>query len=149
MNIVRYTIGLSFLLLFNFYGFTQTQTVGTLINDEGVFDGYSLVTSLTSKNIYLIDNCGLKVHEWQTDNGTLVAYLQPNGDIIQAGVVQQAGNWGNGGQHGKLTRYSWNGTKLWSYTTSDDQQILHHDIEILPNGNILAIAWKKIDRDKK
>lgn len=149
MNIVRYTIGLSFFLLLNLSGFSQTQTVGTFINEEGVLDGYSLVSSLTSKNIYLIDNCGLKVHEWQTDNGTLVAYLQPNGDIVQAGVVQQAGSWGNGGQHGKLTRYSWSGTKLWSYTLADSNQILHHDIEILPNGNILAIAWKKIDRNKK
>jgi hypothetical protein len=144
------TIGLLFFLFFTVGASAQVkkQTVGTFVNDEGAFDGYNLVSSVTGQNIYLIDNCGLKVHEWKTQHGTLVAYLLPNGDIVQAGK-DPLGTWGNGGQHGVLTKYSWDGTKIWTYTLSNEEEVLHHDIEILPNGNILAISWKKIDRDKK
>ncbi|GAH39341.1 unnamed protein product, partial [marine sediment metagenome] len=31
---------------------------------------------------------------------------------------------------------------VWEFNYSNDQYCLHHDIEVLPNGNILMIAWE-------
>ena len=41
----------------------QTQTVGTFTNSDYALEGYALVFSFTSNGVYLVDNCGLKVHE--------------------------------------------------------------------------------------
>ena len=121
----------------------QQQTVGTFINSSNALEGYTTVFPFNSNSIYLIDNCGLKVHEWTTSTPTLIAYLQSNGDIIKAGLDPD-GVFGNPGWHGVLQRYNWQGDLLWEYKISNDTVILHHDIEVMPNGNILAIAWKVI-----
>ena len=42
---------------------------------------------------------------------------------------------------GNIQRLDWNSNVIWNYNLINDQYLLHHDIEILPNGNILAIAW--------
>jgi hypothetical protein len=34
------------------------------------------------------------------------------------------------------------GTIIWEYTYSSDQAVLHHDIESMPDGNVLMIAWE-------
>jgi hypothetical protein len=74
-----------------------------------------------------------------------VSYLLPDGDLLRAAVDPQA-TFGNPGYHGILQRFGWNGNLEWQYKISNDSIVLHHDIEPLPNGNILAIAWKKIDK---
>ena len=148
MNIVRYTIGLSLFLLLTLQSFAQTQTVGTFINGENAMEGYTLIFPFNGKDIYLINNCGQKVHEWNTASPTLVAYLQPNGDLIKAGMDLTPA-FGNPGVHGIIERYNWNGTKTWSYEMSNDSLVLHHDIEVMPSGNILVNAWRKIDAIQK
>ncbi|MEY2923830.1 MAG: hypothetical protein RLZZ337_370 [Bacteroidota bacterium] len=147
MKIAHYTIGLCFFLA-SLSSFSQVQTVGTFINEENAMDGYTLVFPFNSKDIFLINNCGQKVHEWKTATPTLVAYLQPNGDIIKAGMDLTPA-FGNPGVHGIVERYNWNGTKVWSHKISNDSMVLHHDIEVLPNGNILVNAWKKMDPIQK
>ena len=37
---------------------------------------------------------------------------------------------------------------VWEFDFASDQHLLHHDIEILPNGNILAIAWEAKTADQ-
>ena len=34
------------------------------------------------------------------------------------------------------------GDKIWEFIYSSDQYNQHHDVEILPNGNFLLIAWE-------
>jgi hypothetical protein len=38
--------------------------------------------------------------------------------------------------------FSWDGELIWEWKLSDSQRILHHDVEPLPNGNLLAIGWE-------
>ena len=40
-------------------------------------------------------------------------------------------------------RYNWEGDKLWEFVLSDNTYQHHHDIDVLPNGNILMIAWER------
>jgi hypothetical protein len=48
-----------------------------------------------------------------------------------------------GGVGGGLQKQSWNGNILWEYTFSDENYQHHHDVEPLPNGNVLIIVWEK------
>jgi hypothetical protein len=36
----------------------------------------------------------------------------------------------------------WDNNLEWSFTLNNDTARLHHDIEVLPNGNVLMIAWE-------
>ena len=49
----------------------------------------------------------------------------------------------NGGVGGKVDIYNWDGDLLWTYTLSNDTYQHHHDIEPLPNGNFLILAWDR------
>ena len=51
-------------------------------------------------------------------------------------------NFKAGGVSGYLQELSWDGELLWEWHMGDEERMLHHDIEPLPNGNILAIAWE-------
>ncbi len=46
-----------------------------------------------------------------------------------------------GGKGGYIEELDWDGNLLWQWQYSDNSKVLHHDIEPLPNGNILALAW--------
>ena len=48
-----------------------------------------------------------------------------------------------GGVGGKVEIYNWDGDLLWSYELSDNIYQHHHDIDVLPNGNILMVAWER------
>ena len=48
-----------------------------------------------------------------------------------------------GGVGGGVQKLSWNGMVIWDYTFADTIYQHHHDVEPLPNGNILIIAWEK------
>ena len=133
-------IGLS---LFTTAAIAQTQTVGTTVNSPTAFDSYTLIYTYNSPTVYLINNCGQKIHQWTTSGNTLIAYLQPNGDLIKTSI-DPATVFVGGGSQGFIERYSWSGALQWKYKLSNDTMTLHHDIEIMPNGNILCNVWKKI-----
>ncbi|MGB4081335.1 MAG: aryl-sulfate sulfotransferase [Bacteroidia bacterium] len=136
-----------FILILAATGKAQTQTVGTFTNSEYALEGYTLVFSFSSNGVYLVDNCGLKIHEWQTENTTVSAYLDDNGDLIKTSPDPNH-VFGANGQHGIISRFGWDGEKQWEYKLSTDSLILHHDIELLPNGNILCMAWQRLSRQK-
>ena len=48
-----------------------------------------------------------------------------------------------GGVGGKVEIYNWEGDKLWEFELSDNTYQHHHDIQMLPNGNVLILVWEK------
>ena len=48
----------------------------------------------------------------------------------------------SGGFSGCVEIVDWNGTPVWYFEYSTNQHCLHHDIEMLPNENILMVAWE-------
>ncbi len=125
-------------LLFPFSGKTQ-QTIGLFLNDSLSLNGYTLFT--VSTETYLIDNCGHLVKTWTSNHQPgLSVYLLENGDLLRPGRGG-SGLIGNG-MGGVIERFSWEGDLLWSYAYANDTVRQHHDIEIMPNGNVLLLAWE-------
>ena len=49
----------------------------------------------------------------------------------------------SGGVGGGVQCLTWDGNLIWSHTISNTNYQHHHDVEPLPNGNVLMIAWEK------
>ena len=134
-----------FLLLFCLPTFTiAQQTVGLFLNDISSYNGYTLINSNGSKNTYLIDNCGVKVYEWNSNfNPGLSIYLLNDGNLLRTNRLNSStiGGGGSGGRIELLDPYS---NVIWSFTLNTDSTLQHHDVGVLPNGNVLILAWELI-----
>jgi hypothetical protein len=114
------------------------------LNDPRSFDGYTLFTPECSKNSYLINNNGEIVHEWRSNTMQgLAVYLLENGNLLRTDLPGAHPTFFGGGVTGRAEILDWNGTLVWYFEYSTDQYCLHHDVEMLPNGNILMIAWER------
>ena len=107
--------------------FSQTPTVGLLFSNPNVTDGYMLFTPEQSNNVYLINTCGEKVNEWTfSEYPGSTCYLLENGNLLRAGKDS-------------LEIRDWDNNLIWSYAMNLNGLLQHHDIEPLPNGNILCL----------
>ena len=119
-----------------------------------VFEGYTLFTPGAGNGgactTYLIDNNLNNIQTWNHsrspasmpyliagdepgwENTLLIYPYRVNNPTMQAGGV--------GGAFEVLT---WDGDLVWEYELSNTDYQHHHDIEPLPNGNILMIAWER------
>ncbi len=123
----------------------QTRTVGLLFNDSTLsFPGYTLFTPLKSRMTYLIDMNGMLVHSWKSSYspGQSVKLL-PDGTLLRAAMVQGNPFASQGGVGGRVEKFDWAGNLIWYFEHYSTQYCTHHDIEYMPNGNILMIAWEK------
>lgn len=136
------------LLTIGFLSFTSTyaqQTVGLFKYDSTAFDGYTLLTPFSSKNTYLLNNCGHVVNTWISDyRPGALAYLKPNGNLIRAAQVENEEFGAAGGNGGRIEEHDWDGNLVWHINLSTDSFSQHHDFEVMPNGNILVLIWKYV-----
>lgn len=104
------------------------------------FNGNILFAPQASTITYLIDNNGNVKHTWKSSYlpGQSV-YMLENGNILRTAKIATV--W-PGGAGGGLQEITWNGNIIWDFTYYNDNHLSHHDIEILPSGNILMIAWE-------
>ena len=118
------------------------NTVGLTDYSQGNKEGYVLFSPMTSTNTYLIDKCGEKVHDWTTSayRPALSSVLLEDGSLMRTGKLNNA-NFNEGGSGGIIEHFDWDGNLIWSYTLSTSENCMHHDFKVLPNGNILCIAW--------
>ncbi len=124
-----------FVISLSSLAFAQNQTVGLFINDNNSFNGYTLFNPINSNTTYLIDNCGRVVNTWISSyNPALSVYLLENGNLLRTCKVPYPD------LGGRLEILDWEGQIVWSYDFSSDNFYLHHDIEPLPNGNILVVS---------
>ena len=118
------------------------STVGTLFYQSNTDTGYLLMAPSISPQTWLIDNCGREINRWISDAPpALSAYLLPDGSLLRTARISN--NFDAGGSGGRIDRYTWDGILTWRYQYSSDTGHQHHDIEPLPNGNILVLAWEK------
>lgn len=120
------------------------NTVGLKSYDpDRAFNGYTLYCPMRSTNVYLIDMYGRVVNAWpgtQTfGNG---AYLLENGNLLRTcKMVTGAGG-------GRLQEIDWDNNVLWQFDYWGDDYLPHHDIEPLPNGNILVLSWERFTMEE-
>jgi hypothetical protein len=120
----------------------QTQTVGLFLNDSSSFNGYTFFAPAAYTNTYLINNEGLLVNEWEgTRIPGLSAYLLQNGNLLRTAAIANS-TFSGGGSGGLIQEFDWDGNLVWEFEYSSDLYYQHHDIEKLPNGNVLIIAWE-------
>ena len=114
--------------------------VGLLANDAKAYQGYTLVSPLSSKTSYLLDIEGKIVKSWEgAAPPSLHATLLANGNLLRPCSKDKAGR---GGEGGRFQEFTWDGDLVWDYHFSD-KYVPHHDVRRLPNGNLLIIANTK------
>jgi|GEM_PF-624276 len=106
------------------------------------FPGYTLYNPLDQYNTYLVNMNGTIVKTWNnTAQGGYVVHLLQDGSIMRPCRASPIYLFGPA-VAGKVQKISWGGTVLWTYTYNTTQYVTHHDIEVMPNGNVLLIAWE-------
>lgn len=126
----------------------SAQTVGVLIQDSArMSPGYTLFAPQQATTTYLIDHNGQVVHTWpgRYKTGHTVRLLD-DGSIIRAGTPSAKDPLNGGGAGGSLDRFTWDGERIWSYVYFSDSGRQHHDLDIMPNGNVLFTAWYPVSR---
>ena len=125
-----------------------------LVSGQDAFDGYTLFTPQTTGNsgaiTYLIDNDHNIIQSWNHTNGPasmpyLIVGDEPgleNAILIYPYRVDNP-TMETGGTGGAFVCLTWEGDVLWEYELSNENYQHHHDVEPLPNGNVLMIAWEK------
>lgn len=136
----------------------QNPTVGIQLNTQAAFNGYTLFNAGPglsgalggNSTTYLIDNCGQMVNFWRSRyNAGLSCYLDAQGNLVRPIVNRQTNTFGGPGGGGGVEIIDWDGGYVWLYDYNEpDLYFQHHDIEPLPNGNILIIAWEKFTADQ-
>jgi len=124
---------------------------GVIINEERAFKGYTLFAPIDSTTTYLIDNEGRTINTWESDyRPAHSVYLLENGHLLRTGAMgpRENSTFRAGGSGGHVQEFTWDGEFLWDYEYASDRYLLHHDIEYMPNGNILMIAWETKSRDE-
>ena len=125
----------------------QTWTIGLIYCDDRVNEDYTLFAPMSSDTTYLIDVHGRVIHSWISSSGLrpgLSAYMLDDGDLLRTANIgtDGGGAFSGGGIAGKVERISWDGQMEWEWYYVGDTKRSHHDIEPLPNGNFLMIAWE-------
>ncbi len=134
-----------FVCLFAVQFLAAQQTVGLFQNSPEAYNGYTLFSN--TQTTYLIDNCGEVVQTWQSayQPGNSV-YLLENGNLLRTARI--GGDFSGGGIGGRIELFSWEGGLLWAYDHASFDYHHHHDIEPLPNGNFLLVAWERMTPDE-
>jgi len=128
-------------VLLNFAGLSQGLQSYIPADSYG---GYTLFPN--GSNAYLIDNCGQMVQHWNTDDrASLSCYIMPDGKLLWPSWLDSNDTFNGGGGHGgRLDIYDSNGL-TWRYDYYvPNGYAAHHDVQPLPNGNFLIIAWEEI-----
>lgn len=125
--------------------FGQIRTVGLLLNDSSqVSAGYTLFSPLKSKSSYLIDINGMLVRSWKSSyNPGQSVRLLPDGSLLRTAMVGAGNPFVQGGVGGRVEKFDWDGKLTWYFEHYGNSYSTHHDVEYMPNGNILLIAWEK------
>jgi hypothetical protein len=117
--------------------------IGGTEDDSSVSGEFNLFAPLRSTTTYLMDNDGAVVYTWASDYGPgNSVYLLENGNLLRTGNTR-SGSFEAGGAGGIVQEIAPDGTVVWEFAYVSDQVQLHHDIEPLPNGNVLMIAWER------
>ena len=101
-----------------------------------------------SQRTFLMDAHGATAHEWKTEDRhpeATVAYLQPDGNLVKTTCknswIVMDGQFPIGA-NGWLSIIAPDGRVRWQWKKFElGHEALHHDIEVMPNGNILAICY--------
>ena len=106
-------------------------------------DGETLISPLYSNDTYLIDMDLNVIKTWHCGNPPgFVAYLLEDGSILRP-CAYPGGYFYGGGLGGRVQKYNAEGQLIWNFLFANNDHAQHHDVLMLPNGNVLLIAWER------
>lgn len=113
------------------------HTVGLFENDTASFEGYTLFSPMHDTTAYLIDHYGRLVHTWQSGGirPGFSIYLLENGNLLWNATLSPSASGGS-----RVLEIDWDGNIVWNWEDDDPSYRQHHDIEPMPNGNVLILA---------
>ena len=117
----------------------------TVYVPEKIHDNLSLLVKGGSLTSFLIDKKGNTVHEWNFETKLANDFeLLPDGKSI--GMFKRSEPVVSFGGYGGIVKiFDETGTETWSYDYVNGNDIGHHDVEMLPNGNVIFLVWEEID----
>ena len=129
----------------------------TFLLSQEVFDGYTLYTPQTNQSIQtsLMNNDFQTIHTWTHEESPASMPYLVSGDtygfegygfensILVYPYRVQNPTMESGGVGGGVQLVNWDGDVLWNFELSDNQYQHHHDVQPMPNGNILMVAWER------
>lgn len=115
---------------------------GLTKTSENLTPGYVMFRPSNSASTYLVNREGKVVHEWKGNYGIGSFYLNNDGSLSVLAIDTDFPTFAGGGEAGRLQKISWESKMLWDFEYANEQHHAHHDIAVMPNGNILAIAWE-------
>jgi len=109
-------------------GTGSTSRFAVSIDDAD--DGFTLIAPYSGTKVYLVTCDGVIIHTWSSTRATTGnVKLLPDGTLLR-------GRSGVNGLGDGVHILDWDGTVLWDYTPPSPYT-RHHDIEAMPNGNVL------------
>ena len=139
----------------NKYLYTVFLVILGISSSQDVFEGYTLFTPGDgggggSVTTYLIDNNYNNIQTWSHSNGPasmpyLISGVELGFENTMLIYPYRVDNptMESGGVGGGVQCLTWDGELVWDYVLSNSDYQHHHDVEPLPNGNVLLIAWEK------
>jgi len=116
-----------------------------------ISEGYTLFSPLPNQapandyKTYLIDNNEDIINQWNHDcKPVTISYLLPDSSLLIPCTQNEVeGLGGNSLSGGRILNLSWDGEILWDDIFVQDNFQPHHDVEPLPNGNVLFISYER------
>jgi len=126
--------------------FTPLGTV-EVFNADKVDDNYILVNDASANRVYLMDKEARLLHEWSlTNNIGNDVFLLPNGQLL-ASLESDDPKILLGGKGGRVQLVNSDETLDFDFIYSSLEGETHHDVELLPNGNIIAMVWERLEAE--
>jgi len=115
---------------------------GLTKTSEALTPGYIIFPVPNSASTYLLNRKGEVVHEWKGNYAVFNQYLMDDGSLYQSAMDPDYPTFGFGGPNGRIQKVTWDNEIVWDFEYATKDEIVHHDFSILPNGNILALAYE-------
>ena len=120
-----------------------TEKRGLISKTDMATPGYVKFSPSFGTDTYLMDLDGKIVHKWPGELSTMLSsYLFENGNLLRLERDENFPVFAFGGQAGVIREYDWDGNLVWDFKLANAKELIHHDIEVLPNGNVLAICYE-------
>ncbi|MBK8504127.1 MAG: aryl-sulfate sulfotransferase [Saprospiraceae bacterium] len=115
---------------------------GLMVNQDGALPGFLMLNVPNSASTYLINRNGEVVHEWKGNYGVMGSYIVDDGSLVQNVYDPDFPIFAGGGETGRIQKITWQSKIIWDFEYANEEYHAHHDFHVMPNGNILAIAWE-------
>lgn len=120
----------------------------TVFNEALVEDSYVLVNNILGSRVFLMNKEAEILFEWELPEGLgNDCFLLPSGQLLtclkDAEAIITFGGYG-----GVMRLINPDQSVEWEVVYSTEDFVAHHDVEMLPNGNILFLVWERISAEE-